>query len=80
MYIKTFIFRFVWIKKKKIKDNLIFTSLQCFSAKKDASCLKIRLNAQINTGAHNELEKKIKIVYIYTHIYMRLFDSQKPLL
>lgn len=54
--------------KKKIKSNLIFTSLQCFSAKKDASCLKIRLNAQINTGAHNELEKNKNCIY-YTYIW-----------
>lgn len=44
--------------KEKIKYNLIFKSLQCFSAKQDANCLKIKLNAQVNTGAHNELEKK----------------------
>lgn len=61
--------------KKKIKSNLIFTSLQCFSAKKDASCLKIRLNAQINPGARNELEK-IKIVYIYTHTYETVLFSE----
>lgn len=43
--------------KEKIKGDLIFASLQCFSAKQNANCLKIKLNAQINTGAHNELEK-----------------------
>lgn len=42
--------------KEKIKDDLIFKSLQCFSAKQDANCLKIiKLNAPVNTGAHNEL-------------------------